>query len=1343
MFLSWIHNVKLLEEDKTKGMLMIYPLPVRRTLVSQIVSFVRNDVRSSAVFTTKAQMDWSFECLGQAFALPIDDSDVIQNAVDIYRSWIQNAAMRPPAFLESSHAQIFFQDMFKHFSLMFETRGCSGPVLERHVQLCTQILDLFIWIGRERPRMLTADSWQVLLHVVLGVTDATLRAHKGVHELIPQLFRVLLELWMRSGLQTIGIWEKLRSFYTQYCDHTVPVAQWVAVCNHLNRRVIRVLYGPYAFDERLFPAGNSSMDVDMYDDDTIIFLWNRLLQILGNPSKIRNADVFLQAISGIASMCDVFCNIGTFEPEVAKGESSPVLPHPPHTNTVLQIFGSWLFEAALLSKEEHRQGRAVAMGCLCRLFCRNTGGSVDPQYLARFYAVLRIGITKHDVLSQEAILFHGQSLFAMEFPGSRMLVPFYLGFLEVVLKTPATFRAEHRKAAITILGSFISVPNHFLVSEEGMIRRNEDAIAVGSLYMTVKPRLRDLLLDCIRSESDPLCLQMLLWCLVLFAYDESSRGFSAMVDTIVGSITEPLCSPGRWPYDVCVTAFKALSSLSFIPSDPRVLPSLKFPTLAISSLCTLTDHFLSSIVAANRVASDAEQTVIEESFYAIVDWTVAYPQRLTTGSDVASQMFRCIDVALMGFQYGQKTESNLSEVSTPPATTEKDKERDRKTLSPNQTDSRKSSKAAPKPPSACPIAQFPRRIQEAALFLYFSILNTVAHFPTTAGASRMSSLVDDDMSPEDDAAAIGVSKGKPNTEFFLMNNNSVVSVVERNPSVVDPEACVQDSSVQSTIMVRNMTGRYSWNFSIVRGEKQQLTGSTEEIFIASQDKAILSDLQADLQLELEAQQARASAAVLSMKSSASPVYMDRLRADLASLAEDDASNQVVRSYSTGPLDPSKWDLLDHTVTELSRRMSRSDVRQRKVSTVSRDEPPLSTVLRKEFSAAVADDLANPRGPMDPWSSSSCVALPFEELAPSNYASRINYSRLALCHLGLTDRSFRSDFLRLDTSQKNTFRSLRMLDRTAERECHKIGIIYVGHGQEAQHEILENDSGSDAYNDFLRSLGWLVDVSRHDGFLGGLDMSTGQFSPYYADHKCEVAFHAPTMMPTKEGDKQQIAKKRHVGNDHVHIIYSDHYHDYRVKTIRSQFNFVHIVVYPLPSGLYRIRVYTKEGIGLQHIGPLLNNMVCSKAVLGELVRQTAVHATRLVRFMQSGYKRPFPTRKDLLEELFVRVMDLPEEKYYGSLFAREPGQISDWRVVVGEALSLPPLLEFPISVAISNGSNTKGTSQFTKMGRDASSAFAVSTNEEQAMANEDDEPFEAREVEMGFVNPSFQDALNEA
>lgn len=53
--------------------------------------------------------------------------------------------------------------------------------------------------------------------------------------------------------------------------------------------------------------------------------------------------------------------------------------------------------------------------------------------------------------------------------------------------------------------------------------------------------------------------------------------------------------------------------------------------------------------------------------------------------------------------------------------------------------------------------------------------------------------------------------------------------------------------------------------------------------------------------------------------------------------------------------------------------------------------------------------------------------------------------------------------------------------------------------------------------------------------------------------------------------------RHLGNDEVHIVWSENSKDYRRGIIPTEFCDVLIVIYPLPNSLFRIQVSRKPEV----------------------------------------------------------------------------------------------------------------------------------------------------------------------
>jgi hypothetical protein len=200
------------------------------------------------------------------------------------------------------------------------------------------------------------------------------------------------------------------------------------------------------------------------------------------------------------------------------------------------------------------------------------------------------------------------------------------------------------------------------------------------------------------------------------------------------------------------------------------------------------------------------------------------------------------------------------------------------------------------------------------------------------------------------------------------------------------------------------------------------------------------------------------------------------------------------------------------------------------------------------------------------------------------------------------------------------RALSVLDLVPAVETHSIGVVYIAPGQEDDEEaILKNVHGSPLYTSFLSQLGTIKRLRDfRSAYTGGLDRSEeeldGQFGLFWEDEVRQVMFHVTTLMPNNPQDALGMLKKRHIGNDYVNIVFSDSPQSYNQDTIPGQFNFVHIVIYPVESKqLFRVEVKVKPGV-TSSFGPIRGCMVVDKDALGPLVRATAIHADMTVRLI---------------------------------------------------------------------------------------------------------------------------------
>lgn len=145
------------------------------------------------------------------------------------------------------------------------------------------------------------------------------------------------------------------------------------------------------------------------------------------------------------------------------------------------------------------------------------------------------------------------------------------------------------------------------------------------------------------------------------------------------------------------------------------------------------------------------------------------------------------------------------------------------------------------------------------------------------------------------------------------------------------------------------------------------------------------------------------------------------------------------------------------------------------------------------------------------------------------------------------------------------RALRGIDATPVINAQSIAVLYVGPGQNTEHEILGNVDGSPLYLDFMAGLGRVIKLKgQMDVFTGKLDRQNdtdGAYAYAWWDDLAQIIFHTVTLVPNLEHDPDFNNKKRLVGNDYVRIVYNESGQDYAFDTLRTQFNFINIVISP--------------------------------------------------------------------------------------------------------------------------------------------------------------------------------------
>ncbi|KAI8971972.1 hypothetical protein BDF20DRAFT_797071, partial [Mycotypha africana] len=157
---------------------------------------------------------------------------------------------------------------------------------------------------------------------------------------------------------------------------------------------------------------------------------------------------------------------------------------------------------------------------------------------------------------------------------------------------------------------------------------------------------------------------------------------------------------------------------------------------------------------------------------------------------------------------------------------------------------------------------------------------------------------------------------------------------------------------------------------------------------------------------------------------------------------------------------------------------------------------------------------------------------------------------------LVSNGLQDDILRLDENSLHT--------------KYKFGVLLVKEGQTREEEWFSNNhDSSEPFEEFLSILGQKVSLYGYTGWAAGLDTKSGDSGDYtYINYwkrqdendMQQLAFHVSTLIPSRSGDKQQIQRKRHIGNDIVCLVFVEGQQPFNPAAIKSQFLHVFIIVH---------------------------------------------------------------------------------------------------------------------------------------------------------------------------------------
>ncbi|XP_069588150.1 ral GTPase-activating protein subunit alpha-1 isoform X4 [Ranitomeya imitator] len=965
--------------------------------------------------------------------------------------------------------------------------------------------------------------------------------------------------------------------------------------------------------------------------DVSTVMWRRMLGILGDVNNISNPEIHAQVFD---YLCELWQNLAKIRDNLGISLDNMSSPPPPVLIPPLRILTPWLFKATMLP-DKYKQGKLHAYKLICKIMKRRQDVSPNRDFLTHFYNIMHCGLLHSDQDIVNTIIKHcSPQFFSLGLPGATLLIMDFIVAAGRVAASPSL--NAPRVEAQVLLGSLVCFPN--LYQELPALLPSSSEIAM-SQFTDIKELTIKTVLSSAREEPSGPARCVALCSLGIWMCEELvNQTRHPQIKEALNVISVSLKFPNKVVAQVACSVLNVL--LNYMPQLQIYHPD--YPLNIIEILLATVTHLLPT---AETSSYEQDKRLIVSLLLSLLEWIMALPLSVLlkpvrhAGSDNQGRensVLHCAYKVLHDCIYGSQHFNNpryfplsLSDLASEDYDPFLQLECLKEPEPLHSPDSERSTKL--QPVTEVKTHKQQGLIPVAARTVISHLVNHLGHYPMSGDPAMLTSQIcENHDNPYSESSDLSPQLfHSPNLQFFVLNNTTLVSCLQiPAEEKLPPGEELSAAGSMVRVIMRDLSGKYSWESSILYGPALEYSRQN------SQWSSLLPAFNVS-SVSVEEDQ---PAAQREMEEFSSITSRRRGREALPlwdSLSDEEDALDCLLQYlgATGP-----------------------ECLQRAGVPLNVPSPPpacFSEKLENEVSNAILKQSAEEKEFVEKhYSNLHMRAMPQEEPTNQKPESAFYYSRLLLSILGMNSWEKRRSFHLLKKNEK-LLRELRNLDSRQCRETHKIAVFYIADGQEDKHSILSNTGGSQDYEDFVAGLGWEVNLANHCGFLGGLqrNKSTGLSTPYFTTSIVEVMFHVSTRM-LSDSDDCLTKKLRHLGNDEVHIVWSEHSREYRRGIIPTEFGDVLLVIYPMKNHMFSIQIMKKPEIPF--FGPLFDGAIVNGKILPGLVRATAINASRALKSLIPLYQNFFEERMRYLDLIIQQHLEPTTfEDYAAQVFCPAP------------------------------------------------------------------------------------------
>ena len=513
-----------------------------------------------------------------------------------------------------------------------------------------------------------------------------------------------------------------------------------------------------------------------------------MLYLLGNPNEtIQIPGIHYAFMIGVESFVNLYLKI-----EITIYENKRYIA--PNANTILHIFGRWLFDCIHLHRSGFEEGTSLAIKILSMIITTKHLTSILDIYISSFYSCLQRALEDSGRVLVAAIV-NTTSLFTKNIKGIRCLIPSFVAAIQKVLQNNITCDAsiiqpEHlRKASLQIFSSIMCLPNHFGDTPFTLKASSLEA----SSYASLKIIYSSILTEALVKETSNGNIEYLLNLAYSWVCEDILNNCD-FARQLIGLIIRKI-SQLRWSPEVVVVSCKILALLSSFYD--KIDKGFEQANLIVDQLCRL-------IISYGNPCTNQQELIIVAAFNCTLNWILT-DQWVFNYKETREILLDAFVICIYGKTHEKSSKAFNRNASASNLAAQ---------VVSNASDKKGSAAASKKEKSSNPKTEVVQnsplevseKLKQTAYHTLLMLLNHIGNFPTASGASTVSSLA---LEQEILAEIIAESNGAVTEEtskeyirYYITDDKVILSLIDR---------CYHPAGPCCTIVVRDLTGRYVWD----------------------------------------------------------------------------------------------------------------------------------------------------------------------------------------------------------------------------------------------------------------------------------------------------------------------------------------------------------------------------------------------------------------------------------------------------------------------------------------------------------------------------------------------------